>query len=143
MYFTTSAQYATPYFVNSTHPAILICLVSCGNPYPVVEERTSPKSLVGLPIKSGYQSNYVLTSKGGKIATDVSGDVFDEIVIPQESQVIPIFLLELDYSAAAKLASAFQRDVPKSAGHLSSASVTVDEVQFDDSESRIVEGHQT
>jgi hypothetical protein len=111
MYFTTSALYASPYYMTSQNPAILICLVNTGNPYPVIENRTDTDTLWGLPIKSGYQSNYVLASKDGKVY-EQGGDVgYNEIVIPQESQVMPVYLLELNYNQASPVAMQFSRVV--------------------------------
>lgn len=67
-----------------------------GNPYPVVEHRNEENSFLGLPLKGGYQSNYVLVSKDGnphKTGKDEPGDnVYDEIVIDQESHVRLLFL---------------------------------------------------
>jgi len=111
MYFTTSAMYAAPYYLNSTNPAILICLVNTGNPFPVIESRNDQDSLWGLPIKSGYQSNYVVTGRDGQIHVNRSEPAYNEIVIPQESQVMPIYLLELKLDATMRVATEFQRVV--------------------------------
>jgi len=104
MYFTSSVSYAAPYFMTSTDPAILVCLVSPGNAYPVIEDRNGLNSLKGVPVKSGYQCNYVVTRKNGSIQSDVPVDQsFDEFVIPQESQIVPIYLIQLNYNRVQSL----------------------------------------
>ena len=63
---------------------------------PTFNSKQSPISLLGKPVKSGYQSNYVLTNKDGEILPnpEKTGQTgFDEIVISQESQVVPIYIL--------------------------------------------------
>jgi hypothetical protein len=111
MYYTSDALYATPHMIPSNRPALLICLVNTGNPYPVVEDREDPKSLRGLPIKSGYQSNYVLTSKRGNVLnqSDKTEEIYNEIVIPQESQVIPVYLIELNEGSLSRISGEYQR----------------------------------
>jgi hypothetical protein len=112
IYFTTSSLYAAPYYMTSTTPALVVCLVNPGNPYPVIEERTDPDSLMGQPIKAGYQSNHVSTNKQGKIFRGSNAEGYDEIVIPQEAQIMPIYLIELNYAATEPVAKNFQRSVP-------------------------------
>jgi hypothetical protein len=113
MYFTSSSLYALPYFSAKPDPAILICLVVPGNPYPVVEAKGEEKSFLGRPLIGGYQSNYVLTTKDGNpCATRMQpGTFYDELVIGQESQVVPIFLVEFEQAKLAPLARSFQREV--------------------------------
>lgn len=50
---------------------------------------------MGTAIKSGYQSNYVLTDRDGVVADAPTEDpnFFDEIVLSLESQVVPLFLV--------------------------------------------------
>jgi len=98
IYFSTSAQYVLPYCKNPTSAAILICLTLPGNPFPTTEFPNS-KLLMGKPIKSGYQSHYVITSQSGLPFTSEEYEEFnryyDELVLDQESQVLPIFLTEI------------------------------------------------
>jgi len=96
MYFTSSIRYAAPYFMSNSNPAVLICLINPGNPYPVTEPQAGANTLSGVPVKPGYQSNFVLTASSGLVQSDFSqSETFDEFVIPQEAQVVPIYLLEL------------------------------------------------
>jgi len=123
MYFTTSVLYSAPYFMTSQNPAVLRCLVNPGNPYPVIEDRHHASKLVGLPVRSGYQSNYVLTSLSGGVHTDLRENVYDEIIIPQESQVMPIYLIEFNFELVRKLVGTFQRTVPSKVA----TTVTIDD----------------
>eukprot|EP01125_Pyxidicula_operculata_P020486 TRINITY_DN7584_c0_g1_i1.p1 TRINITY_DN7584_c0_g1~~TRINITY_DN7584_c0_g1_i1.p1 ORF type:complete len:1741 (-),score=240.11 TRINITY_DN7584_c0_g1_i1:66-5117(-) len=113
IYFSSSALYTLPYFGTKKSPTILICLVFPGNTYPTIEDRNGPNSLLGKPIKPGYQSHYVLTNRSGSPCTQEkeSGKFYDELVIPQESQIVPVFLLEIDNSNLYELSKKFQRDV--------------------------------
>jgi len=114
MYFSSSARYILPYYATKPNPAILICMAVPGNTYPVVESRTDPSSLLGLPIKSGYQSNYVLTMRDGnpcQVQGTARGDVFDELVLDQEAQVVPFLLVELGRNQLGQLSLSFQRAI--------------------------------
>lgn len=115
MYFASSVRYTLPYYAAKPDPAILICLAVPGNPYPVVEKRGDANSFLGLPIKSGYQSNYVLTLKDGNPCDHQmpQRDFFDELVVDQEAQVVPILLIEFDNAKLGRMAMAFQRVTPK------------------------------
>jgi len=66
IYFSSSAMYTLPYF-STEDPAILICLASPGNPYPVIEHQKAHNSIKGKPIMIGYQSHYVVTRKDGSV----------------------------------------------------------------------------
>eukprot|EP01126_Amoeba_proteus_P005367 TRINITY_DN11794_c0_g1_i3.p1 TRINITY_DN11794_c0_g1~~TRINITY_DN11794_c0_g1_i3.p1 ORF type:complete len:298 (-),score=75.34 TRINITY_DN11794_c0_g1_i3:228-1121(-) len=115
IYFTTHAIYASPYIVEKKTPALIISFVIPGNIYPVTEAHDDTKgSLLGTPIKTGYQSHYVLTNESGGIFSMPGGNpkkqrksrgdghlqkkspVYDEIVIAQESQILPSFVLYVD-----------------------------------------------
>jgi len=102
MYFCSSANYALPYALNdgnNEEPAILICFVLPGNPYPVIENPESKNSLIGKTLEQGFQSHYVVTNIEGKPFTDYKKknvQSYNEIVISHESQVVPLFLLEID-----------------------------------------------
>jgi len=63
IYFTTYVKYTIPYCCSKSNPAILICLLLPGNPFPVCEDPSKPESFLGQPIQSGYQSHYVRTKK--------------------------------------------------------------------------------
>jgi hypothetical protein len=111
MYFTRSGRYALPYYATKQQPAILICLTIPGNSFPVVEHRNEEKSFLGRAIPSGYQSNYVLTTKDGNPCKNPEGTFYDELVIEQEVQVVPLFLLTFDAPQLRHEATKFNREV--------------------------------
>jgi len=115
MYFTTHIPYIFPYVVSSVKPAMLMTLVIPGNVYPVIEDRGGSDSLMGKPIQSGYQSHFVLTQRDGTIfhpkdPTSLE-TAYDEIVCNQESQIVPIFMVELDPTNFNSLSSSWQREI--------------------------------
>eukprot|EP01126_Amoeba_proteus_P003658 TRINITY_DN11215_c0_g1_i2.p2 TRINITY_DN11215_c0_g1~~TRINITY_DN11215_c0_g1_i2.p2 ORF type:complete len:121 (+),score=18.98 TRINITY_DN11215_c0_g1_i2:610-972(+) len=95
MYFTSFGVYTAPYFSQHSHPAILISLTCPGNVYPVVEDAQNLISLKGKALMHGYQSHYVLTNYKGEI-WEGKTLYYDEIIFDQESQILPIYLLELE-----------------------------------------------
>jgi len=110
IYFTTSAKYAIPYFATKANPAILISYVIPGNPYPVVEQPAGPDSIAGNTLKPGYQSHYVCTtSRGAPHVKPTKHHVYDEIVINQEAQVAPAYILILDTASFGQLIKQFER----------------------------------
>jgi len=115
IYFSSYAIYTIPYFMYHSDPCILICYVLPGNPYPVTENPRAQKNLEGEPLQSGYQSNFVITRKDGLPFTETDYDEhrkYDEIVITQESQVVPIFLVEVDTNVNLnKLRDQYQREI--------------------------------
>jgi len=94
IYFSTSARYIMPYYADKKHPTILICLIIPGNVYPVIE------LMKGQSLKRGYQSHYCVTKHGGMPFTkkDYKKERtrYDELVLGQEPQVVPLFLLEMN-----------------------------------------------
>jgi len=113
IYFSTSALYCYPYFGTKSDPALLVSFLLVGNPYPVIENRhDSTGSLEGMPIKSGYNCNYVVTQSNGTVYDNPQQPIFNEIVIPQESQICPVYLIELDDGGARQLRAQFQRNIP-------------------------------
>jgi len=125
IYFTTSAKYAVPYFATKSEPAIIISWVIVGNAYPVIEHPRKSDSLAGTIIKPGYQSHYVCTDNKGmpypKITPDYK-NVYDEIVINQESQVAPAYVLMLDSATFPKLIVEFNRKTAVPKGEMSASS---------------------
>jgi len=98
IYFSTSALYTLPYCITKSDPCIVLSFLLPGNPYPVIE---NPKSdaIRGKPILGGYQSHYVVTSAGGMPLEEKDSfkyRSYNEIVIDQESQVVPIFIVQFD-----------------------------------------------
>lgn len=62
-----------------------------------------------LGIVSGYNSHYVVVNKAGLIPNSEersSADLFDEVVIPQESQITPVYVLRIQ---AGELDAALHR----------------------------------
>jgi len=113
IYFSTSALYTLPYFCTYSDPAIIVCLTIPGNPFPVVLNPNEENNFLGKPISSGYTSHYVVTNKSGSIFTPkVDKKKYDEIVIDQESQITPMFLVSIDKANFDKLSSECQRKVP-------------------------------
>lgn len=101
-------MYILPYFSTKKDPAILLCYAIPGNPYPVgsTEGRKSPDTLMGTALQAGYQSHYVVTNRSGELAekTENGTDCYDELVIIQEAQVIPAYILRLVPNGLPKLA---------------------------------------
>jgi len=99
MYFTTCANYTIDYFPEKEVAAIIICLLIPGNPYPVIEHPRESDAIRAKAIRLGYQSHYVTVNKSGVPLTMedylTNKDRYDEIVIDQEAQVAPIFILEV------------------------------------------------
>jgi len=113
IYLSTSALYTLPYFASCSDPAIIVCLTIPGNPFPVVHNPTEEENLLGKPIKSGYTSHYVVTNKSGVIyQPKVDNKKYDEIVIEQEAQIIPMFLVSIDKVNFDKLSSEYLRKIP-------------------------------
>jgi len=130
IYFTTSAKYAVPYFATKPDPSILISWVMVGNAYPVIEHPRKKGSLAGMIIKPGYQSHYVCTDNKGMPYPKITADyqnVYDEIVINQESQVAPAYVLMLDRDSFPKLIVEFNRKTAVPRGEASMSSTTDDE----------------
>lgn len=110
IYFTTSAKYSIPYFATKANPALIISYLIPGNPFPVVEHPKGPDSILGNTLKPGYQSHFVsTTSRGEPHAKPTKHHVYDEIVINQEAQVAPAYVLELDASSFFALIKQFER----------------------------------
>ena len=92
-------------------PAILLCWVLPGNAFPVSEHHKAPNSLLGKAI-NGYMSHYVVTKKNGETPTKQHSEMFDEIVIPQESQVTPAFVFEFELKSLKKIIAEWNREIP-------------------------------
>eukprot|EP01126_Amoeba_proteus_P048719 TRINITY_DN5652_c0_g1_i7.p1 TRINITY_DN5652_c0_g1~~TRINITY_DN5652_c0_g1_i7.p1 ORF type:complete len:321 (+),score=61.90 TRINITY_DN5652_c0_g1_i7:897-1859(+) len=107
IYFSTYADYSVPYLTAKEQPVIIVSYVLPGNIYPVTEQHNGPNALTGTAMKNGHQSHYVVTSYDGLISPVVEqqpnvaeNDIFDEIVISQESQILPSFVLYVDLKAS-------------------------------------------
>eukprot|EP01124_Arcella_intermedia_P022716 TRINITY_DN3445_c0_g4_i1.p1 TRINITY_DN3445_c0_g4~~TRINITY_DN3445_c0_g4_i1.p1 ORF type:complete len:293 (+),score=69.59 TRINITY_DN3445_c0_g4_i1:1204-2082(+) len=113
IYVTSSCMYALPYYAPKPTPSFLICLVTPGNVYPVVENYSEENSYMGKAIKNGFQSHYVITRKDGKAIGDTkpTKKFYDELVLSSESALIPIFLVAIDRNSILKLVKKFERVV--------------------------------
>lgn len=127
IYFTTHLLYTLPYCCMKRDPAVILSYINMGNIYPVTECHKSAHSLMGAPIKSGYTSHLVVTNKDGTVYdvaknqkdVDASsaeeggggGIRCDEIVVGQESQILPAFIIRLDDQACRKEFSNWDREV--------------------------------
>jgi len=90
-----AANYALPYASLHAEPAIIISFVAPGNIYPTCEQHKGPASLAGKPLRTpGYNAHYVLTKKDGFAVTQKGeSPMYDELVVPEESQVAPAFII--------------------------------------------------
>jgi hypothetical protein len=113
IYFTSSCLYAVPYFASKKNPTILVCLLIAGNVRPIIESRDGTDSFMGVAIDPGYQSHYVCCKRDGLICPINFEKYYDEIVISQEGQIVPIFVVHVDKSCLPSLISKFQRELPK------------------------------
>jgi hypothetical protein len=112
IYFTTHLLYTLPYCGAKRNPAVIISYLNMGNIYPVTEDHRGAKTLLGSALKSGYNSHYVLTNKDGNIYDE--GVVCDEIVVNQESQILPAFIISLDPESCIKAFDNWSRVIVES-----------------------------
>jgi len=118
IYYTSSCMYATPYFATKPAPSILVCLIVPGNVRPIIEDYRGDVSFLGVAIDSGYQSHYCLTTKDGLPCKSPKKDKFyDEFVLAQESQAVPIFLATIKMESVVSLAKEFARVTPEDRIH--------------------------
>lgn len=111
IYFSSSAKYIIPYYSSKKIPTIIISLVIPGNPYPVTEDPNSSESLIGAAPKEAYQSHYVLVNSNGLPPGKEIQNPLDELVIIQESQILPLFLLLPKNGSIMQLYEKWQREV--------------------------------
>jgi len=114
IYFTTSCKYAFPYcMIAGDTPCMIVTLLTPGNIYPVNEDHKGDKTLLGGAIKPGYNMHYVLTDKDGNCLKTPTDHHFDELVVDQETQIVPILVIELDGKATKEASRNMDRDVPQ------------------------------
>jgi len=90
-YLNTSAQYLTPYLSEMIEPSIIICLTLPGYPYPVISGKDIQK---GKGLFQGHQSHYVITNPDGTpVEKPSTGLYYDELVVDQEGQILPVFVV--------------------------------------------------
>lgn len=112
-YFTTSAKYSSPFFIKKDVPALIISYCIPGNPYPIIQQgmnfltfSLNPSvsvssyllDLGNTSLKPGYQSHYVCTTQTGFPISELNSntELFGEIIINQEEQVVPAYILILE-----------------------------------------------
>eukprot|EP01127_Copromyxa_protea_P018948 TRINITY_DN6057_c3_g1_i1.p1 TRINITY_DN6057_c3_g1~~TRINITY_DN6057_c3_g1_i1.p1 ORF type:complete len:207 (+),score=31.04 TRINITY_DN6057_c3_g1_i1:41-622(+) len=97
VYFTTYAMYGLPFISHRVDPALLISFVTLGNVFPVTENHTQPDNLVGKRMNPGYTAHYVGVNADGFVPTSTSTNplLYDEIVVSQEPQISPVYLIRL------------------------------------------------
>jgi len=78
----------------------------------VTESHRSENSLMGSAIKSGHSAHYVVTNHEGLVSTIGGEDDFDEIVIPQESQIVPAFIISISRKGLKQLSAQWTRALP-------------------------------
>jgi len=112
IYFTSSCLYALPYYAAKPEPSLLVCLIVPGNPLPIIEGTNEAVSYIGKPVDAGYQSHFVCCGKEGQPSKTKAQRFFTEFVIPQDSQVVPIYMLHLKRAGLKQLIEEFKRSVP-------------------------------
>jgi len=80
---------------------LILAVVIPGNIYPVTEDHEGLDSLKGKPCKGvGYQSHYtnVHSTFGppnfGRVCNPPTEDCYDELVVFQDAQTLPLFIIE-------------------------------------------------
>jgi len=104
MYFSTNSQYTVPYFGTKQDPTLILSFLIPGNPYPVTD-----MTHAGCSLKAGYQSHYILTNQQGKLS-NVNVD-FDEIVVNQEAQIVPAYLILFDQQDLLQFINTWQKQI--------------------------------
>jgi len=100
IYLTSKIDYCRFFSDRYYHQegAYLVSVVIPGNCFPVIEKPNldDPKSFFGKPCRPGYQSHYVLVSPGGLPLKEheIQEDSFDELVLFESSQVLPLMLIK-------------------------------------------------
>eukprot|EP01124_Arcella_intermedia_P023228 TRINITY_DN3640_c0_g1_i1.p1 TRINITY_DN3640_c0_g1~~TRINITY_DN3640_c0_g1_i1.p1 ORF type:complete len:605 (+),score=126.66 TRINITY_DN3640_c0_g1_i1:111-1925(+) len=109
IYFTCHALYAIPYTISKKSPTLIISLIVPANIYPVTEHPEDPNSFLGGSLVAGHQSHFVLTGINGCPIKEIGQKYYTEIVIAQESQIVPIYLVQIDTSCLNSLGMKWAR----------------------------------
>jgi len=106
IYFTTWAAYTISYIATRHQPSLVVSWLLPGNVYPVTEHHGEPGStLIGTALQSGYNSHFVCTQANGEVSKDHCNNTYNEVVIPQEAQISPAFILHLENKGSEMWAS--------------------------------------
>uniref|UniRef100_A0A6B2KYL5 EGF-like domain-containing protein n=1 Tax=Arcella intermedia TaxID=1963864 RepID=A0A6B2KYL5_9EUKA len=114
IYFTTSCLYAVPYFATRAKPALILAYVLPGYPYPTTENRTGDHSLMGSAIMKGHQSHFVIVKRDGDPVPNIPSEdnsYYTELVVAQEAQVVPAYIIEIDRGNLPELMKKYQRAI--------------------------------
>eukprot|EP01126_Amoeba_proteus_P002306 TRINITY_DN10725_c0_g2_i7.p1 TRINITY_DN10725_c0_g2~~TRINITY_DN10725_c0_g2_i7.p1 ORF type:complete len:398 (+),score=69.59 TRINITY_DN10725_c0_g2_i7:1019-2212(+) len=97
IYFTSFLVYALPYCLSRKDPALIISFVTLGNVNPICEHPQKEGNYVGKAIEAGYHSHYVCVDNDGYPPSKLSSTtkVFDEVVVSQEAQIAPVYIIRL------------------------------------------------
>ena len=111
IYFSSYPEYCIPYFVSRIQPCIIVSWIIPGNVYPVCEKHDGVNTLLGSAIKPGYNSHYIVTNHQGLCINGDSnkdGDskkLYNEIVVAQEAQIVPAYLIHINPNTVMELNS--------------------------------------
>lgn len=107
IYFTSDVNYAKYYAelaAGKSRPrgkqCLILSVVIPGNIYPVTEDHKGPDSLLSKPCKGvGYQSHFtnVHSTRDGNfgcVCNPPQPDNYDELVVFQDAQALPLFIIE-------------------------------------------------
>lgn len=111
IYFTTKLYYTLPYVGMHREGAVVISHVICGNVFACDEDHNGPNSLMGKPVPSPYNSNFVLTNKKGLIYKDGDGEPNNEIIIPNDNQSVPAYIVTLDFDSVLREFKNWEREI--------------------------------
>eukprot|EP01126_Amoeba_proteus_P026671 TRINITY_DN2641_c0_g1_i6.p1 TRINITY_DN2641_c0_g1~~TRINITY_DN2641_c0_g1_i6.p1 ORF type:complete len:165 (+),score=34.26 TRINITY_DN2641_c0_g1_i6:321-815(+) len=104
IYFSTYFVYVSNYLSASTEPSVIISFVLLGNIYPVIEHVKQNPNLLGCVLKPPHNSHYVLVDSVGHIydPTKTKDEFYDEIVVAQEAQIVPVYLIKFSVTSKFK-----------------------------------------
>ena len=105
IYFSTYPMYCSPYFISKKQPSIILSWILPGNVFPVTEGPDDTVSFKGAALKSGYNSHYVCVNKKGYVYNEGDNELYDEIVIAQEAQIVPIAIININQHSVSKISS--------------------------------------
>jgi len=115
IYFTTFANYTIPYFSSRRDPAIIISWIVCGSAFPVIEAADGPHTRKGAALHGTANAHFVVTDRHGQCLADPKADpteCFNEIVIGQEPQITPAFILSISKDNIPALLKKWNRLIP-------------------------------
>eukprot|EP00026_Physarum_polycephalum_P000707 Phypoly_transcript_00708.p1 GENE.Phypoly_transcript_00708~~Phypoly_transcript_00708.p1 ORF type:complete len:1240 (+),score=205.52 Phypoly_transcript_00708:184-3903(+) len=105
IYFTSFPEYAERYCTSKQDPCLILCYLVIFNPYPLVYEDAADQLIFeGKGNYRNFQSHYVPVSKYSEVdfrpPKPGTTPEFDEIVIFQESHILPHAIIKLNHNNA-------------------------------------------